>query len=51
MAETESSISIQDESEEELVASVVSSEDDASINGIIWLNADWSSVNPVEEEE
>ena len=40
MAETESSISIQDESEEELVASVVRSSDDGSINGIVGLNAD-----------
>lgn len=50
MGETESSISIQDE-EEEVTASVVTSEDDITVNGIVGLNADWSSVNPVEEEE
>lgn len=51
MAETESSISIQDEGEDELVASVIRSSDDNSINGVIGLNPDGSSVNPVEEEE
>ena len=50
MAETESSLSIQDE-EKDVVASVVTSTDDITINGIVGLNPDWSSVNPVEEEE
>lgn len=49
MAETESSISIQDE-EEEYTASVVTSSDDITINGIVGLNPDGSSVNPVEDE-
>lgn len=51
MGETESSISIQDEEEEESVASVVRSSDDETVNWIVGLNADGSSVNPVEEEE
>ena len=50
MAETESSIAIQDEETLE-TASIVTSEDDITINGIVWLNPDGSSVNPVEEEE
>lgn len=50
MAETESSLSIQDEETED-VASIVTSVDDITINGIVGLNPDGSSVNPVEEEE
>ena len=50
MAETESSISIQDEYWED-TASVIVSLDDISVNGIVWLNADGTSVNPTEEEE
>lgn len=50
MAETESSIAIQDE-ETEVTASVVASADDVTINWIVWLNPDGSSVNPSEEEE
>lgn len=50
MSDTENSLSIQDE-EEEVVASVVTSSDDITINGLVWLNPDGSSVNPVEEEE
>ena len=49
MGETESSMSIQDEETEE-VASIVTSEDDITINWIVWLNPDGSSVNPAEEE-
>ena len=49
MSETESSISIQDEIEEN-TASVVTSVDDITINWIVGLNPDGSSVNPVEEE-
>ena len=48
MAGTESSISIQDE-ETEVTASVVTSADDITINWIVGLNPDWSSVNPEEE--
>lgn len=50
MGETESTVSIQDEETED-VASVVTSVDDITINGIVWLNPDGSSVNPVEEDE
>lgn len=50
MSETESSISIQDEITED-TASVVTSKDDITVNGIVWLNPDGSSVNPVEEDE
>lgn len=50
MAETESVLSIQDE-DDEVTASVVSTADDIAVNGIVALNADGSSVNPVEEEE
>lgn len=50
MAETESSISIQDEYEEN-TASIITSIDDIAINGIVWLNADGSSVNPAEDED
>lgn len=47
MAETESSISIQDE-ETEVTASVVTSADDITINWIVGLNPDGTSVNPAE---
>ena len=50
MSETESVLSIQDEENED-TASIVPCEDDITVNGIVWLNADGSSVNPVEEEE
>lgn len=50
MTDTESSIAIQDE-ESENTASVVASVDDITINWIVWLNPDGSSVNPSEEEE
>ena len=50
MADTESSIAIQDE-ETEITASIVTSADDITVNGIVGLNPDGSSVNPVEEEE
>lgn len=53
MSDTESSLSIQDEIKDENVVSIVQSKDDITKNGIVWLNADWSSVNPEEipEEE
>lgn len=44
MADTESSIAIQDE-ETENVASVIPCADDITINGIVVLNADGSSIN------
>ena len=47
MAETESSISIQDE-ETGVTASVVTSADDITINWIVGLNPDGTSVNPAE---
>ena len=50
MADTESSIAIQDEETWE-VASIVTSTDDITVNGIVWLNPDGSSVNPVEDDE
>ena len=50
MSDTESSISIQDEIEEN-TASIITSVDDITINGIVGLNPDGSSVNPVEEDE
>ena len=40
---TESVVSIQDE-EEENTLSVVTSVDDITVNGIIWLNPDGSSI-------
>ena len=48
MADTESSIAIQDE-ETGVTASVVTSQDDITINWIVGLNPDWSSVNPEDE--
>ena len=48
MADTESSISIQDE-ETGVTASVVTSKDDITVNWIVGLNPDWSSVNPANE--
>lgn len=45
---TESSIAIQDE-ETEVTATVVASADDITINWIVGLNPDWSSVNPANE--
>lgn len=50
MTDTESSITIQDE-ETEVTASVVASADDITINWIVWLNPDGSSVNPAEDDE
>ena len=47
MADTESSIAIQDEGTE-ATASVVTSVDDITVNWIVWLNPDGSSVNPSE---
>lgn len=43
MGDTESSIAIQDE-ESENTASIVVCSDDITINGIVVLNADWSSI-------
>lgn len=48
MADTESSIAIQDE-ETEATASVVTSVDDITVNWIVGLNPDGSSVNPEDE--
>ena len=48
MANTESSIAIQDE-ETGVTASVVTSKDDITVNWIVGLNPDWSSVNPANE--
>ena len=50
MGDTESVLSIQDEIEDNTV-SIVTSADDITINGIVGLNPDGSSVNPVEEED
>ena len=50
MTDTESSIAIQDE-ESENTASVVTSEEDITVNWIVGLNPDGSSINPSEEEE
>ena len=47
MTSTESSIAIQDE-ETEVTASVVTSKDDITVNWIVGLNPDGSSVNPSE---
>ena len=44
---TESSIAIQDE-EKEVTASVVASKEDITVNWIVWLNPDGSSINPSE---
>lgn len=51
MSDTESSLAIQDEIKEDNVVSIVQAIDDITKNGIVGLNPDWSSVNPVEEEE
>ena len=51
MSDTESSLAIQDEEKEDNVVSIVQAMDDITKNGIVGLNPDWSSVNPVEEEE
>lgn len=51
MSETESSLAIQDEIKEDNVVSVVECAEDITKNGIVGLNADGSSINPVEEEE
>lgn len=45
---TVSSVKIQDELEE-YIANVVTSGDDVTINGIIWLNADWSNIGTWSE--
>ncbi len=50
MDDTESSIAIQDE-ESENTASVVVCSDDITINGVVVLNADWSSVGGGDEDE
>jgi hypothetical protein len=50
MAETESSIAIQDE-ENGNTASIITSEEDITVNWIVWLNPDGSSINPEEEGE
>lgn len=44
---TESSVRIQDE-EKEITASIIASEDDITINWIVVLNPDWSSVSQEE---
>lgn len=49
MTDTESSIAIQDEESENTV-SVIASSEDITINWIVWLNPDGSSINPEEEE-
>lgn len=49
MTSTESSLAIQDE-ETEVTATVVASADDITINWIVGLNPDWSSVNPADDE-
>ena len=49
MADTESSVTIQDE-ETENTASIVTSSEDITVNGIVWLNPDGSSINPAEDE-
>lgn len=51
MSDTESSLAIQDEIKEDNVVSIVQSLDDITKNGIVGLNPDGSSVNPVEEDE
>ena len=48
MTDTESSVAIQDE-EEEITASVIASSDDITVNGIVWLNPDGSTVSPAED--
>lgn len=50
MTDTESSLSIQDEETED-TASVLTCSEDITINGIVVLNPDWSSLNSAEEEE
>lgn len=49
MANTESSLSIQDE-ETGVTATVVTSKDDITIHWIVGLNPDWSSINPASDE-
>ena len=44
---TESALSIQDEETED-VASIITSSDDITINWLVGLNYDGSSVNPAE---
>lgn len=51
MSDTESSLTIQDEIKEENVVSIVQCIDDITKNGIVGLNEDGSSINPVEEDE
>lgn len=48
MEDTESSIAIQDE-ESENTASILTCSEDITINGIVALNADWSSIDSDEE--
>lgn len=48
MTDTESSIAIQDE-ENENTASILTCSEDITINGIVVLNADWSSIDSDEE--
>lgn len=48
MADTVSAVKIQDE-EEDVVVSIVNCQDDITVNWLVWLNADWSSINPSEE--
>lgn len=48
MTDTESSVTIQDEETENTV-SIVTSEDDITVNWIVVLNADGSSINQSDE--
>lgn len=48
MADTESSVAIQDE-ENENTASVITSADDITINWIVVVNPDGTSLNPSED--
>ena len=45
MSDTESVLAIQDEETEE-TASVITCSEDITINWIVALNPDWSSINP-----
>ena len=49
MADTESSVAIQDE-ETDATVSILTCEDDITLNWIVVLNADWSSIDAAEDE-
>ena len=49
MSETESSVAIQDE-ETEATVSIITCADDITINWIVVLNPDWSSIDGEDEE-